>query len=389
MIRLRRPLLAATVAAATLAAGVGAAGPSAGAPAVPALSVQVVQSGLAHPWAMAFTPDGSMLYTQRDARTVTLLRPDGSSRVVLQRPEGMWNGGETGLMGIEVAADFATSGEFFTCHGYRAGSTQDVRVVAWRLDADRTTATFARNLVTGLPSTTGRHGGCALKHGGKTALYVGTGDAATGKNPQKLSSGGGKVLRISTVTGKGWPGNPYDWSANAMKRRVFTSGHRNVQGLARDADARIWSVEHGSYRDDEVNYLVSKGNYGWNPVPRRSGDPSYNEGSNSPMTDFAIPGAQRAAAWSSGNPTVATSGAAFLRGDRWGDLDGALAVAALKDQSLRIMSVSGSKVTGVAVPPELDARYGRLRGVAVGPDGALYVSTSNGSADKILRITPA
>jgi glucose/arabinose dehydrogenase len=163
-----------------------------------------------------------------------------------------------------------------------------------------------------------------------------------------------------------------------------------VQGLARHSSSRVWSVEHGSYRDDEVNALVSGGNYGWNPVPRKSGDPSYNEGSNSPMTDYAIPGAQRGAAWRSGDPTVATSGATFLYGSEWGEYEGRIAVTALKDQSLRIIPVTSKYDLGSSTrPAALDGTYGRLRAAVQGPDGALYLTTSNGSGtDKILRVTP-
>ena len=88
---------------------------------------------------------------------------------------------------------------------------------------------------------------------------------------------------------------------------MWTYGHRNVQGLAQRADGSLWSVEHGSYRDDEVNRLVKGGDYGWNPVP------GYDE--DVPMTDQSLPGVQQEAAWwRSGTPTIATSGAAWVRG---------------------------------------------------------------------------
>ena len=293
-------------------------------------------------------------------------------------------------MGIERANDFATSGRFFTCHGYRSGSVADVRVVAWRLDLKTRKATFERTLVPGLPTTSGRHGGCALRRGDGHQLFVGTGDAAIGVSPQRLTSSGGKVLRVDDRTGAGLKGNPFFTSGYAKKRRVWTYGHRNVQGLARlPSGGPMWSVEHGSYRDDEVNALVAGGNYGWNPVPRRSGDPSYNEGANSPMTDASLPGTQRSAAWSSGDPTIAPSGATFITGSEWGVLDGALAVSVLKGQELLFLRFSSShRLVGTYKPAELDGTYGRLRGARRGVDGALYVTTSNGSNDKILRITP-
>ena len=80
---------------------------------------------------------------------------------------------------------------------------------------------------------------------------------------------------------------------------MFTYGHRNVQGLAQRRDGTLWSVEHGSYRDDEVNLLRPGGDYGWNPVP------GYNE--SVPMTDQSLPGRQVGARWRSGDPTLATS----------------------------------------------------------------------------------
>jgi glucose/arabinose dehydrogenase len=371
---------------------------TAGAPAhaadpAPPLSVTTVASGLSIPWDLAFLPDGSMLYTQRDAETVTLRTPDGTSRVVLDRPAGMWHQGETGLMGIEVADDFATTRAFLTCHGYKSGSTQDVRIVRWQLNAALTQATKVNTITHGLSSTSGRHAGCALQKGSRNSLYVGTGDSATGKVAQSLVAGGGKVLRIDATSGHAFPGNPWETSGNYMKRRIWTYGHRNVQGLARRSDGTTWSVEQGSYRDDEVNLLTKRGNYGWNPVKRKSGDSAYNEGSDSPMTDYAIPGAQQGAKWRSGDPTVATSGGTFITGPGWGPLDGTLAVAALKDESVRFLqfNAAGTLVQSWK-PAELDhqSAYGRIRAAVMGPDGALYLTTSNGAgADKILKVRPA
>ena len=143
----------------------------------------------------------------------------------------------------------------------------------------------------------------------------------------------------------------------------------------------MWSIEHGTTRDDEVNLLVNGGNYGWNPVP------GYDD--TVPMTDPSIPGAITAR-WSSGSPTLATSGGTFVSGPAWGPWDGWLAVATLKGRSLRMMGITAEgDVVYHDVPPELDGRYGRLRTPVLGPDGSLYVTTSNGAGvDRILRVTP-
>ena len=354
----------------------------------PRLRVTVVQSGLEHPWDLAFLPDRSMLVTERTRMRLTLRRPDGGSRTIFTAPEHMWAGGETGLMSVEPAEDFARTREFTTCHGYRKGDVQDVRVVRWRLNRAATHASRVRTLVTGLPSTSGRHGGCALLETTGHQLFIGTGDAAVGTNSQRLTSGGGKVLRVDARTGKGVRTNPFIRSANRMKQRVYTYGHRNVQGLARRSDGTLWSVEQGSYRDDEVNRLRKKGNYGWNPVPRAAGDPAYNEGADSSMTDHRLPGRQRSAAWRSGPQTFATSGGAFVTGRSWKGWRGALAVSSLKDSSLRLLRFDRrGTLRETWKPSALDRTYGRLRAAVRGPDGALYLTTSNGSDDKILRVT--
>lgn len=135
-------------------------------------------------------------------------------------------------------------------------------MVLWRLRDDTRHAVRVRQVLTGLPSVSGRHGGCRLRYGPEGALYVGTGDAAVSRNPQSLRSGGGKVLRIRPRTGRPWPHNPFVHRDRAITRKIYTYGHRNVQGLALRPGRGMWSVEHGTYRDDEVNRLRSGGNYG-------------------------------------------------------------------------------------------------------------------------------
>jgi glucose/arabinose dehydrogenase len=182
------------------------------------------------------------------------------------------------------------------------------------------------------------------------------------------------------VTADGAPaaGNP----GGALDPRVFTLGHRNVQGLSfRPTDGRAFSIEQGTNCDDEVNLPVAGGNYGWNPVP------GYNEAV--PMTNHRLPGKQRSARWRSGPSTLATTGVAWLRGSVWGNRAGrVLAVTALKGEQLRLLRFDKrGRLRGQSVA--LQGRYGRLRAVTVAPGGALYVSTSNGNgADRILRVLP-
>jgi glucose/arabinose dehydrogenase len=259
----------------------------------------------------------------------------------------------------------------------------DVRIARLTLDAALTTVVARTDIMTGAPvnpqGELGKHSGCRLRWGPDGYLWVGTGDGALGPSPQNPWLLGGKVLRIDKA-GHPAPGNmgpPFD-------PRIYNYGHRNVQGLAFDRFGHAYAVEHGTGCDDEVNYLVRGANYGWDPVPRVPGDPAYNE--LVPMTDFArFPFAARAV-WSSGCPTIAPSGGVFVSGPNWGYWNGGLVMAVLKGSHLRMLKFhdDGLRLQSISVAL---GDHGRLRSAVVGPDGALYVTTSNGSnTDQILRI---
>ncbi len=347
------------------------------------LRVKVVMRNLDIPWDTAFLPNGAMLVTERDRERILLRKPHGRVRVLASTPPGVWHADETGMMSLAVDPRFRRNQRFYTCYGgFLRNGHHDVRVVAWRMNRRQTRAHRVEVLVSGMPSTTGRHGGCRLEIDPRGRLWIGTGDAVTGTNPENLRSLGGKVLRVNRFTGNAVRGNPYLHAANRRKRKVFTHGHRNVQGLAWRPGGGMWSVEHGTDRNDEVNKLVAGGDYGWDPAP------GYNE--SAPMTDHRLPGRQRNARWRSGFPTIATSGATWLTSRRWGAWRGRLAVAALVGEQLRVLRFSRhGRLRSQRVPARLHNDFGRLRSVTLGPRGALFLTTSNGGGtDRVLRVTP-
>ncbi len=339
----------------------------------PALTVQPVLSGLTVPWDVAFTPDGTMLVTERGGRLLSRF-PDGRVQEVSADFRDIYSNIYVGLMGLAVDPDFETNRRFYTCQAHIGVW---VEVIAWTMADDYSTATrVADPLVGGIGfSQFPRHGGCRVRFGPDGYLWITTGDGDSHTAAQNLNSLNGKVLRVDSQTGLGAPDNPFN-------SRVYTYGHRNPQGLAfRPGTNQVWTVEHGPSHDDEINLLASGGNYGWDPA-----GPGYDE--NVPMTDLeAFPDAIEAK-WHSGFPAVATSGAAFLDGSGWGEWNGRLAVAKLKQQELKVFefTADGTLLSEILVP-ELDQVYGRLRSPVLGPDGALYVTTSNGSGtDHVLQV---
>jgi aldose sugar dehydrogenase len=358
---------------------------------VPALEVEVVTDELEHGWDIGFLPDGGALVTERAGRITHLSTTRAGAEVTRVDVDlsGVFASGEGGLLGMVVHPDFAETREFTACLNHQEdGRPVDIRLVTWRLGEDGSSAERVRDLLTGIPTGGGRHSGCRPSIGADGVLVVGTGDIADGSVPQDLTSLGGKVIRLDLVSGEPAPDNPFVDAADERQHYVVSYGHRNIQGVAiQPRTGEIYTAEHGPNVDDEVNRIVFGGNYGWDPSQGGTVG-GYDE--SVPMTDLerfpdAVP-----AIWQTGGRTEALCGAAFLEGEQWGGLDGALVVTALRGAKVVVLTLDGSgEVAEVSIPEELDDEFGRLRAARLGPDGALYLTTTNGSDDRVLRVTPA
>jgi len=364
--------VATVVAASTLTAGARPADAAA-----PRLTVTPVVSDLSLPWDVTWV--GSLLLFDQRAGSVWSKRGAAKPRQVSLALPKIFAQSESGMLGMVADPKASTNKYFYTCMAVanRNGSAKDVQVWKWRLTSD-TTAAKVKVLITGIPLTSGRHSGCRLRFRSATMLYIGTGDAAVGTSPQNLKSLGGKVLRIRS-NGSIPKSNPF-YAKRGNARYVWTYGHRNVQGLAfRKSNNQLWTAEHGPSRDDEVNRILKGRNYGWSPTGGR-----YNE--NHPMTDKKRYPKAYGAKWRSGSSTVATSGATFVTGSRWQSWNGKLFVAKLKGKGVMVLHVTASGKTTLS--RTILTRYGRIRTVQQGPDGALYFTTSNGTGDAIYKVTP-
>ncbi|HUF83321.1 MAG TPA: PQQ-dependent sugar dehydrogenase, partial [Acidimicrobiia bacterium] len=191
----------------------------------PTLSPATFVPSLSIAWDLGFTPDGTILFTERASGISKVV--DGT-KVLVCAPPDLVVSGEAGMMGLVVDPNFASNRYVFTCFASNASGGADVRVVRWTVAADYSQLTNRADVVTGMPFTSGRHSGCRPRFGSDGFLWIGTGDSATGIVPVDLNSLGGKVLRVDR-DGSPVAGNPF--LGTVGDDRIYTYGHRNVQGL--------------------------------------------------------------------------------------------------------------------------------------------------------------
>jgi glucose/arabinose dehydrogenase len=329
----------------------GSPGPGQTAPTV----VETIASGLEVPWGLDFFPNGDAIVTERDsARVLRISGPDHEVAEVGTIGEAA-PAGEGGLLGVAISPKFS---EDRTLYFYVSSSSTDNRIVTAKLEDGRLGKTTP--IFTGIPLG-GIHDGGRLAFGPDGFLYASTGETGNGDLAQDLESLGGKILRL-TPKGKPAPGNP-------LNTAVWSFGHRNVQGLAWVGD-QLWASEFGQDTFDELNRIEAGANYGWPLVEGKGGE---DQGFIDPQ-----------AVW--GTDVASPSGLAYVEGALW--------MAALRGSRLWRIPIED----GEAAQPEayFVGEYGRMRTVAVTPDGDLWLTTSNRDGrgdpatedDRILLVSP-
>jgi glucose/arabinose dehydrogenase len=317
---------------------------------------EIVAEGLEVPWGIAFLPGGDALVTERPGR-VRLLR-GGVLQAQPVATVSIARGGEGGLLGIAAHPDFASTRQFYVYVTTEAGGSQENRVERWTLSEDRTTATFDRVIFGGIPSAV-YHDGGRLRFGLDGMLYVGTGDARDPDLSQDPRSPAGKLLRL-TPDGQVPADNPFPGSP------VFLLGLRNVQGFDWKDRETLYMTDHGPSGEtmrrahDEVSVARAGDNLGWPGIYSCES----REGMVSPSLTF--------------EEAMPPGGAAIYTGDAISEWKGSLLIGTLGSRHLH-------RVVFDVQEPHRVARHevylrntrGRLRDVVMGPDGHLYVTTSN------------
>ncbi|KUL26028.1 PQQ-dependent sugar dehydrogenase [Streptomyces regalis] len=304
--------------------------------------LRTVAEGLNTPWGLAPLPDGDLLVSSRDEATITRVDGETGKKTELGEVPGVSPAGEGGLMGLALSPDYASDHMIYAYFT----SASDNRIVRMLYDGQKPSGEQL-----GAPDTIFRgipkgfiHNGGRIAFGPDKMLYAGTGESGDTGLSQDKESTGGKILRL-TPEGEPAPGNPFPDSP------VYSYGHRNVQGLAWDAEQRLFAAEFGQDTWDELNAIKPGDNYGWPEVEGKSDDAKYHN----PLAQW-------------GTDDASPSGIAYAEGSIW--------MAGLKGQRLWRIPLNG---TAASADPQafLEREYGRLRTVVSAGGDKLWVTTSN------------
>jgi glucose/arabinose dehydrogenase len=371
----------------------------------PVLTRSVIASGLSTPWDVAVAANSAIFYTEK-CRGLSVRRSDGStSRLFGTSGSALVASdldctGQSGAHGIALDPAFATNRVIYVYMGSNLSNPRTNRLVRLTLDAGYTTASGRTDIITDIVfkhvgngvGGAGAHSGGRIKFGPDGFLYVTTGDNHSPVIPQSPTLLGGKVLRVTT-NGTAAPGNA---PPGGFDSRIYTYGHRNVQGITfRPGTNQPFVSEHGPNHSDEVTPLTNGGNAGWDPQNRPSLSCPDNycgyagNVSTMPMTDLTrFPNAIRPV-WSNNSQSQGMGPAVFLVGEQWRAWNGRLLVSIMGGQRLVLLTLDANgtvtneqNIGGAG----LDIPAARYRSLTLGPDGSLYISTDAG---EIWRIVPS
>ena len=341
-------------------------------------SVDVVANGLETPWSFVFLPDGRMLVAERPGR-LRFVSKNSLSDPVEGFPE-VWARQDGGLMGLALHPDYKRNGWIYVSYA-EAGDelgTSMTRVVRGRIQDGRWVDQqdiWAPEQADYIESNI-HFGSRLLFVDGKLLFSIG--DRGRRDNAQLTSSPFGKIFRVND-DGSTPKDNPFAKQGDALGS-IWTYGHRNPQGLARDPRTGfLWSTEHGPRGGDELNVLKKGANYGWPVVTHGVDDDGSiisNETSRAGMEDPA-------AFWT---PSISPAAIEFYTGKQFPRWRNHMLLGSLTSQELRRVEVKGDRVVKQEV---LIKNFGRIRDIHTGPDGYIYIAIERfNKLGQLVRLVP-
>lgn len=341
------------------------------------LKVEVLLDSLVVPWDLEIDSEGYLWIAEQEGRVSRTNLETGESQLMLQIPE-VWKVRTSGLLGMVSHPDFSQNHYLYVNYTAKQDSLITSKLVRYRMKQD---SLIDPKVILEIEGGTS-HNGSRLAFGPDKKLYWATGDkhdTTYAQNPKVLN---GKILRLNP-DGSIPDDNPDPNSP------VWAMGFRNMQGLAFSSTGFLYTSEHGDAIEDEINLIQQGRNYGWPKIEGKHNLQAEQE--------FALKFStlEPIRSWT---PVIAPAGMAYYGSSEIPEWENTLLLTTLKAKSLRILFLSKD---GKSIDQEkvlFENLYGRLRDVAVGPDGSIYLSTSNldwnpqpgfplSGDDKILKIS--
>ena len=346
-----------------------------------------VVTGLAHPWAVAFLPEGRFLVTERTGH-MRVIEANGSKGNALEGLPEVAARGQGGLLDVILDADFARNRTLYFCFSEPGVGGNSTALARASLSEDRTRLQNLQVIFSAKPKVaSSAHFGCRIVEGQQNGqadglLYMTLGERFVRKDDaQRLDTHHGKIIRIGK-DGQVPADNPFVKQVGALPE-IWSYGHRNPQGLTLAPDGNLWAHEHGPQGGDEINLIAPGRNYGWPVITY-----GENYGGGAIGAGLTAKGGmtQPLHYWV---PSIAPSGMAFLRSERYGRAwVGNLFVGSLKFGYLNRIELTEPFQGKVLREHKLLADLGaRIRDVRQGPDGWLYVLTDEANG-RLIRLLP-
>jgi glucose/arabinose dehydrogenase len=344
-----------------------------------ALRALTIASGLDHPWAVAFLPNGRFLVTERPGR-MRVIEADGKVGAPLDGVPEVGSGGQGGLLDLVLDSRFASNRMLYFCFAEPAIGGNSTALAKARLSADASRLEDVKVIFSQKPKVeSSLHFGCRIVETREGFLFLTLGERFSRmEQAQRLDNHLGKIVRV-TKDGAPAPGNPFIGRADALPE-IWSYGHRNSQGAALAPDGTLWMHEHGPQGGDEVNVIRPGRNYGWPVITygeNYGGGPigegiTAKDGMEQPLHYWV--------------PSIAPSGMTFLTSDRYGPtMKGNLFGGSLKFGYLVRLELSRGQVVRESKALQVGER---VRDVRQGPDGLLYILTDE-SRGRLVRVEPA
>ena len=340
------------------------------------VTAETIASGLEHPWALAFLPDGRILVTERPGR-LRIVAPSGRVSEPIDGVPQVQAGGQGGLLDVAIDPEFTENRLVYLSYAEPGEGGAGTAVARGRLGEGE--LENVQVIYRQVPKVEGNgHFGSRLVFAEDGTLFVTQGDRqGYREQAQDLDSGLGKLVRINP-DGSIPKDNPFTGRSGA-RPEIYSYGHRSMQAAALHPETgRLWTVEHGARGGDELNQPQAGKNYGWPVVTygrdysgARIGEGTAQEGMEPPVYYW--------------DPVIAPSGAVWYTGDRYPGWKGSLFVGSMQPGALVRLTVENGRVT--SEERHLAELGDRIRDVQQGPDGLLYLVTDEDEG-RLLRVVP-